>query len=106
MADRRNPTDSAAVLLSINRAMWCMVTPELRSVSFASDVARVTARFVYDRPIDDRARELVSEMETEVIADLPRETAVEFTAEHLPSTERPALDPGERWVYLRYEERG
>jgi hypothetical protein len=91
------------VLLSIQRAMWDMVTPELRCVAVSWGAEFIEARFSYESPLTEVLVELVSEMEAEVIADFPRSVRVDFSAGALPLSESRALGDGEWWVYLRRE---
>jgi hypothetical protein len=89
------------VLLSMQRALWEQVTPNLRAVSVdLRDGEAVTARFLYDGPIGEVERECTSLAETYCIADMPPDVPVTFNA-----VERAARDllPGEEWVYMRRE---
>lgn len=93
--------DRGAVLLSMQRALWEQVTPNLRAVSVAlRDGQAVAARFLYDGPIGEVERECTSLAETYCIADMPPDVSVTFSA-----VERAARDllPGEEWVYMRRE---
>ena len=91
------------VLLSCHRAVWGMVTPELLSVCVVPVAPDVRSRFLYDGPVGDDERELVSEVETEVIADLWQHAVLEFVAVSLPVPARLELDAGEEWLYKRRE---
>lgn len=48
-------------------------------------------------------REVIAVAETELIADLPARFRVEVRIEELAATCRRNLQPGEHWVYRRYE---
>ena len=92
-------------LLYMHRALLGMVTPELRGVAIHIERCRIGGRFLYEAEPDDEEREIVSEVETEVIADYPPDVEVTFRAEGLPPTIPRTLQPGEEWVYLRREHR-
>lgn len=96
--DRRS-----TVLLSMQRALWDMISPDIRgiAVSWAPDLVR--ARFVYDREVDEDAWETVREVETEVLADLVAGVRTEFTAEFMPVEKPRDSRDGEYWVYRRRE---
>jgi hypothetical protein len=98
-------TGRASAKLSVNRALWDMVTPGLRGVAIRAEPHRISGRFLYEAEPDDEEREIVSEVETEVIADYPPDVEVTFRAEGLPPTIPRTLQPGEEWVYLRREYR-
>lgn len=62
-------------------------------------------RWIYEHAPDDWVREIVSDAETECIADFWQSHEVVYAAEHLPIDEPRdiAWQLGERWVYLRHE---
>jgi hypothetical protein len=92
----------AAVLLSMQRALLGCVTSGLRVVAVAWDDHRIAARFVYDREDAEHA-ELVSEVETQVLADFAPEVTTEFTVEIVPTPTAIAIEAGEVCVYARSE---
>jgi hypothetical protein len=78
--NERSPVDLGAALLSTQRALCGEVTPDLRVVAVdVGDAIRI--RFVYDRPIDEDLREIVSAVEGEVDGDYLDEKPVEAVAE-------------------------
>ncbi len=96
-----------SVLLSLMRALWQNVLPDLRGVTLLLDgknqMPRVTCRFLYEGPVGDLQQACVWETETELIADfptVPTEMNVEFMAVAFAKRD---LEPGEEWVYLRWE---
>lgn len=91
------------VLLSMQRALWNVVTPDLRTVVVRVSGMDVHARFIYDQPITEEILELVEEADEEALADLPDGSCTYFDAEYLPPTERREVRDGETWVYLRRE---
>lgn len=93
--------DRVAMLLSIQRALWEQVTPNLRGVTVAIHNGQaVTARFLYEDSIGDVERECTSLAETHFIADMPHDVPVTFYPIEHATRE---LLPGEEWVYLRRE---
>lgn len=91
-------------LLSLQRAMWDMVTPELRCVSIrlVPDTA-VALRFVFDHPPTEEEQELVDDIEDEFSGDFPGQVHVQSECQFLPPSLRRELYAGEEWVYLRRE---
>ncbi len=93
------------VLLSLQCALWDEVTPELRGVSVRIGDNDVTSRLTFERVPTVYDLEVVSEVETYVIADLPPRIQVLCRAEHLPMDQPRELESGEEWVYPRREQR-
>lgn len=91
------------VLLSVQRALWDMVTPPLRGVSITHSFPTIRARFLYDY-VSDEEREITSEAETYMIADFLPPVTVRFEAVALPIGLPRELEEGEIWAYLRREE--
>lgn len=90
--------------MSMQRALWEQVTPNLRGVAAAmrslpGDQA-ISARFLYDGTIGEVERECVSLAETYCIADFEPDVGITFTAVENAARE---LVGGEEWIYLRYE---
>jgi hypothetical protein len=92
------------VLLSMQRALWEQVTPNLRGVAVAlhgeAEGQRVEARFLYEGRAGDTERECTSLAETHVIADMTHDVEVRFFVVEDASLD---LGQGEEWVYLRHE---
>lgn len=91
------------VLLSFQRALWEMVTPELRGVAVTPSGPVIEARFIYEGEPTNDEEQIVAEVETYVAADFGPEIGVRFVATSLPSSMTRFLDTGEEWVYLRRE---
>jgi hypothetical protein len=94
----------AESLLSMQRALWNEVTPDLRGVAMGWDNGVVVARFLYDSPVDDQKRERLSDVEVEVIADLEHDTTTNFEVEYLPIVVSRQSRALETWAYLRAED--
>jgi hypothetical protein len=96
-----------AVLLSMQRALWEQVTPDLRGVAIAwsgalDHGAQVTARFLYEGDAEQVQRQCVSETEAYFAADFLADMSTSFVAvEHADLD----LEVGEEWVFLRWEPR-
>jgi hypothetical protein len=90
------------VLLSMQVALLGMVTAALRSVSVSWTMRSVRLRFVFADPVSESDRELVSEVETEMIASLPEQT-VTCVLEHRPPPAPIRSEPGEAFVFRRAE---
>lgn len=90
-------------LLSMQRALWDMVTPELRGVAMSWGESRINARFVYDLQGTEPVAELVHEIETQVLADFDEELVTEFRIQAIPQSCPRSRADGEWWVYLRRE---
>lgn len=91
------------VLLAMQRALWDMVTPELRGVAVNWTQRSVAARFLYDLDVVEPAEEIVAEAETYLLAELAPELDASFVAESVPEPQPRVLVDGESWVYLRRE---
>jgi hypothetical protein len=94
-----------AVLLSIQRALWEHVTPDLRGVAVAwsGDLdrgAEVTARFLYEGEVDVLQQECVTEAEAYFLADFLDDMSTTFVAVDHADLD---LEDGENWVFLRWE---
>ncbi len=97
------PTFREQVLLYLLRALWGMITPDVRAVRASWANGRAAATFVYDHPVTEAEWDVVREVETEVIADFPPDVPTDFTAVFLPDGQLPALQPDSWWVYVRRE---
>lgn len=90
--------------MSLSRALWARVTPDLRWVSIGLVDDVVVARFAYEGQPDDSRLEYVSDAETEVLADLWPAHTTDFQAVQRPPAQPPVLEDGTHWwAYLRYE---
>jgi hypothetical protein len=91
------------VLLYLLRALWGVITPDIRAirVSWGNGVAGAT--FVYDHPVTEVEWELVREVEAEVVADFPPEVPTDFDAIFVSEQQLPALPSDSWWVYVRRE---
>ncbi|NTW41614.1 MAG: hypothetical protein HGA44_17335 [Cellulomonadaceae bacterium] len=92
-----------SVLLSLQRALWDLVTPNLRGVAVRVEYPEVGVRFLFDTEPSKDDRECVSEAETLVIADFLDDVIVATHAECVPPATARELKLGEDWVYLRKE---
>lgn len=97
-------TDRVSLLLSMQRALWEQVTPNLRGVAVVlrshGTSQRAEARFLYEGVVGDTERECTSLAETHCIADMAADVSVAFSVVEQASVD---LLPGEEWVYLRHE---
>jgi hypothetical protein len=91
------------VLLSLQRALLGMVTPDLRAVEVAIEGRDVRGRFIYDGEITEEHRELVDEVETLLIADMEHDVKARLEAIAVPSPAPVALVRGTDYCYLRRE---
>lgn len=99
-------TDKASLrvetLLSLQRALWNMVTPDLRGVAVSWRDSEVRVRFLYNERTEIQD-EIVGDVETYLLADLSAESRTHFHVEVSSSPDRP-LSPDETWAYLRRED--
>ncbi|MFC8798498.1 hypothetical protein ACFT2C_12260 [Promicromonospora sp. NPDC057138] len=93
----------ATVLLSLQRALWDVVTPGLRGVTVRIGESTIEGRMIYDHGPDATDREDCSLAETYVIADFPADVAVSLDAVAVVPPDERMLLAGEEWVYLRKE---
>ncbi|WP_308797701.1 hypothetical protein [Agromyces silvae] len=91
------------VLLSVQRAMWDLVTPNLRAVAVAAQEPNIRLRFMFENDPSEDDHENVSLAETYVIADFEDSVSVDATCVWLPVPVSRDLDIGEEWVYMRKE---
>lgn len=73
------------MLLSLQRALWEVVTPALRGVTVRFDDSRITARFLFAEEPNAQDREDVSLAETFTIADFEEHVNVAFILERVPA---------------------
>lgn len=93
----------ASVLLSLQRAMWDLVTPGLRGVAVKVSESQIQARCIFEAAPNEADIEDVSLMGTCVVADFPDDVLVEFASDFVVPDKPRLLLPGEEWVYLRKE---
>lgn len=92
-----------SVLLSLQRALLGMVTPDLRSVEVALDGDRVHGLFTYDGEVTDDHREIVGEVEGMVIGDVDDDVEVRFEIERVTPPAPLRIAQGATYCYLRRE---
>jgi hypothetical protein len=92
-----------SALLSMQRALWDIVTPGLRGVAVRVGEGEIVARFLFEHEPGDDDREDVSLAESTAAADFLEDFRVSFDANWLPTPAPRALVDGEEWVYLRKE---
>lgn len=91
------------VLLSLQRALWGMVTPDIRAVAVGWDTGIIRVRVIFDHAVTTEDLDVVSEIETSVLADFGPGVTTDFTADF--SKDPFHHLPGERWwAYVRREE--
>lgn len=93
-------------LLSVTRALWDRVGPELRGVAVGWDGDCVRVRFYFESALSPVDQEDVSCAEAEVLADLYPGQTTDFAAIVVPATEPRLLpEPWDawEWLYLRRE---
>lgn len=93
----------ASVLLSVQRALWDLVTPSLRGVAVRAEHPVIDARFLFENEPSDDDREDVSLAETSSTAEFSDDVTVSFRAVRVPASSPRTLVEGEEWVYLRKE---
>ena len=90
------------VLMVFQTALLGMVTPDLRGVSVNWSPTQIRGFFFYDGDVSEAEREIVSDVESEVIASFSK-FAVDLEARSCPASKRlPSLEAG-AWVYRRLE---
>jgi hypothetical protein len=90
------------VLLSVQRALWDMVTPALRAIAVRPRYPLIEARLLYET-VGEEQRQLALELEAYVVADFLPPVGVRFEAVEIPETVQRELETGEEWVYRRRE---
>lgn len=95
--------DRESALLSMLKAMWGRVTPNLRGFYIGQKDGTKCLYFYYENIPSEDEEELASLMHTEFIADFPLQN-IDFEIHTLPSAQK---IPKNGWcVYLRYGELG
>lgn len=90
-------------LLSLQRALLGMVTPDLRAVEVALDGRQVRAHFYYDGDLTEEHAEIVNEIEGLVIGDLDEDVDVCFNAKCVRPPAPVGVGRGTVYCYLRRE---
>jgi hypothetical protein len=103
MSDNSELKTIAYLINSMRRALLGEVTPNLRGATARLTEDGAHCRFIYDIPITAEIRELVEDVETEIIADYSGLTPVACVTEYLSPVVRPTLADGEHWVFRRKE---
>lgn len=93
------------VIVSMVRAFWEVPTAELRGVALRINRAEVAGRFLYEHAPGEVEEELVDLCEFYLSTEFPSGYGIDFVAEQVPVEGDLELRPGERWFYLRHEER-
>lgn len=91
------------VLLSFQRALWDLVTPNLRAIAVRATYPRIEARFMYET-VSQEEHLLASEVGAYVIADFVPPVDIRFDAVAVPPSQSRELLAGEEWVYRRRED--
>lgn len=91
------------VLLSIQRALWDMVTPSLRGVAVRYTNLLIEPRFIFEA-LTEEERMIAQEVGTYIIADFLPPTDIRVNMVALAPGGPRSLEQGEEWVYLRREE--
>lgn len=100
------PTDlRTAALLSMQRALWEQVTPDLRGVALTwsgelDAGAQVASRFLYEGAVGELQEQCVSEAEAYFVADFLEDMSTNFVAVEHADRE---LQGDEEWVFLHWE---
>lgn len=92
-------------LISLNRALWDLVTPDLRGVAFSVRPGKVEVRMLFAGQLGPEELEIISEVETYLAADFPPEVEVRVRGASVVPPNQRDLEPGEEWVFLRREAR-
>ena len=91
--------------LSLQRALWAEIPPNLRAIAVGGRGGVGRARFIFDDVPGEDEEELVSLLETEVIADL--EVGISFDFRAVPDVRGLAFEDGETWwAYVRRDVAG
>ncbi|WP_369372025.1 hypothetical protein AB1046_01540 [Promicromonospora sp. Populi] len=93
-----------SALLSLQRSLWDLVTPNLRGVAATIEHPKILVRFLFENRPTVEDRENVSEAETYTIADFTEGMDIVFTPDWVSMSQPRELAEGEQWIYLRKEE--
>jgi hypothetical protein len=103
MKDSQGQSFRVQALLSFQRALWEMVTPELRGIAATLTAPEIRARFIYEMLPSDVETQVVAEVEASVLADFDESVDVQFGAVRVVPPTPIQLVEGEQWIYLRRE---
>lgn len=92
------------VLLSVQYALRGAVTPDLRAVLIVFDEQLTRMRFIYGSEITAQIRDIVSDIETLVLADLPEGFDARTVIQSIKQPEPIVPEGGEDLIFMRYEE--
>lgn len=103
MKDKEQVELRRDVLLSIQRALWGMIYPSIRAIAVGFEKNKKKLKVIYylDREPNEEDYENISEVTSEVCADIEFEEVEEvcdFTVEPISK-----LESLESWVYIRQE---
>jgi len=90
--------ERASLILSVNRALWGEVGPNLRAVTAGSDGKTIRLRFFIDGEPSERDRESAGRVGAEVIADFPTCDLVEEEVVRINAPERIPWD--DQWLTI------
>ncbi|HDK6330971.1 hypothetical protein AAHY48_19675 [Klebsiella variicola subsp. variicola] len=88
--------------LSVQRALFGNVTPNIRAVVAELSGKNISLLFYFDGQIDDDDKELVSVIETEIIADFDEDFTVDTTVKRLDPPQ-PIKNKHGLLIYIRKE---
>lgn len=102
-AEAMNTEARAAILLSVMRALWGQVTPEIRAVICRPQGDKAFGiEFYIDGPVADSVKESASCVETEVLADFLADFDIAHSVIRLDAPQ-PIPTDGSLVVYVRKE---
>ncbi len=93
--------DVAGLRLSVMKALWGVVTPNLREVSVEEKDSVITLYFYYDREPSENEIDLSEDAATEVIADFPEPFLISCKREIVNHPEK--INFSGYLIYSRYE---
>jgi len=91
--------------LSLQRALWAEIPPNLRAIAVGGQSGVGRARFIFDEVPGEDEQDLVYDVESEVVSDFPVGTSFDFRA--VPDIRGLAFEDGESWwAYVRRDDAG
>lgn len=87
--------------MALQRALLGQVSPQLRGVSVDQDDQQIHLNFFFNGPVSEEDRVAASEVESELLADLPPDKRVETEIVRLDAPKR--LPDSGLWVFRRRE---
>lgn len=91
-----------SVLLTMQVALLGAVGPDVRKVLCRWDVSKIRIRAVFDGPIREADADVMSEVETEIMASFPSHD-ISLVCERLDFPQPILMHDGERAVFARIE---